>query len=127
EILQALKDARTAMGDSQDALNDDLLYRSSRAQSNAIDALREAGEGLARAAEAQSKNAQNDGQGQSNGNADPFGRDQNGGGVGDQVEVPEISDQKRVRDLLDELRRRSSEQEREKIERDYIDRLLERF
>jgi hypothetical protein len=126
EILQALKDARTAMGDSQDALNDDLLYRSSRAQSNAIDALRQAGEGIARAAEAQSESAQRDGQGE-DGNADPFGRDQNGGGVGDQVEVPEIDDQKRVRDLLDELRRRSGEQEREKIERDYLDRLLERF
>lgn len=44
-----------------------------------------------------------------------------------QVTIPEESDLQRARELRDELRRRWSEPERPKLERDYIDRLLKQF
>jgi hypothetical protein len=34
---------------------------------------------------------------------------------------------RRAEELLEELRRRSAEQERPQVERDYLDRLLDRF
>ncbi len=60
---------------------------------------------------------------------DPLGRQTNGLGPLDtqDVKVPTESERKRVRDILDELRRRASEPGRPTIELDYIDRLLRRF
>jgi hypothetical protein len=61
------------------------------------------------------------------GKSDPFGRqnelmpDDNGVKVPDQLEV------RRVREILDELQRRSGDMGRSKTERDYIDRLLQDF
>ncbi len=126
DIREALEEARDAMRDSQEALENGQFYRARRAQSDAIEALRQAGEGLfSQEASQQEQSAERDGP------ADPFGRENgrenNGGGIGDDVEIPEIDDQQRARQLLEELRRRAAEQDREKIERDYLDRLLERF
>jgi hypothetical protein len=67
---------------------------------------------------------------QSTQNRDPFGRDQNQGAQGtssDRVAIPDKSDLQRSREIRDELRRRAAERERPKIERDYIDRLLQQF
>jgi len=60
---------------------------------------------------------------------DPLGRQTNGLGPLDtqDVKVPTEAERKRVRDILDELRRRASEPGRPTIELDYIDRLLRRF
>jgi uncharacterized protein (TIGR02302 family) len=60
---------------------------------------------------------------------DPLGRQTNGLGPLDtqDVKVPTESERKRVRDILDELRRRASEPGRPTLELDYIDRLLRRF
>ncbi len=60
---------------------------------------------------------------------DPLGRQTNGLGPLDtqDVKVPTEAERKRVRDILDELRRRSSEAGRPALELDYIDRLLKRF
>jgi uncharacterized protein (TIGR02302 family) len=60
---------------------------------------------------------------------DPLGRNTNGLGPLDtqDVKVPTEAERKRVRDILDELRRRASDPSRPTLELDYIDRLLRRF
>ncbi len=58
---------------------------------------------------------------------DPFGRSMNGGpGVGNDVTIPDEAERQRAKDILDELRRRFDEAE-DGDERDYLDRLLDRF
>ncbi|MBM3555828.1 MAG: TIGR02302 family protein [Alphaproteobacteria bacterium] len=64
--------------------------------------------------------------------ADPFGRDYRPPNSGDGVDesgvvIPDEMDLQRSRDILDELRRRSGDTGRPRLERDYIDRLLKRF
>ena len=60
---------------------------------------------------------------------DPLGRRQDGMGPLDQnnVKVPTEAERKKAREILRELRKRSGEAERPKLERDYIERLLKRF
>ncbi|MCY3830675.1 MAG: DUF4175 family protein [Rhodospirillaceae bacterium] len=60
---------------------------------------------------------------------DPLGRRQDGMGPLDRndVKVPTEAERKQARDILRELRRRSGETGRPKLERDYIERLLKRF
>ncbi|MGE5147315.1 MAG: TIGR02302 family protein [Candidatus Eiseniibacteriota bacterium] len=60
---------------------------------------------------------------------DPLGRPIEGFGNANtsDVKIPEEADVQRAREILDELRRRSSDPARPQIERDYIDRLLKRF
>jgi len=43
------------------------------------------------------------------------------------VSIPDASSMQRAREILDELRRRSGERFRPKLELDYIERLLHRF
>lgn len=60
--------------------------------------------------------------------SDPFGRGPGTGGItGDGVKVPTKAERGRVRDILDELRRRAGEPDRPERERGYINRLLKRF
>lgn len=60
---------------------------------------------------------------------DPLGRRMDGVGAYDQndVKVPTEAERKRAREILRELRKRSAETRRPKLERDYIERLLKRF
>lgn len=61
---------------------------------------------------------------------DPLGRRRGRGGYlesGEGVEIPEESALQRSREILNELRRRSSERERPEIELDYLERLLRQF
>lgn len=62
---------------------------------------------------------------------DPFGRDPAGAlgtAIDDgDVKIPDQMEQRRARDILQELRRRAGERYRPEPERDYIDRLLRRF
>jgi uncharacterized protein (TIGR02302 family) len=60
---------------------------------------------------------------------DPLGRPVEGLGNANtsDVKIPEEADVQRAREILDELRRRSSDPARPQLERDYIDRLLKRF
>lgn len=70
------------------------------------------------------------GPGQKPDDRDPFGRTQNSGIQGantNSVEIPDKSDLQRTREIRDELRRRAADPSRPKLEREYIDRLLERF
>jgi uncharacterized protein (TIGR02302 family) len=56
---------------------------------------------------------------------DPLGR-QSGRGNGD-VKLPDEKERRRVQEIIEELRHRSNEPARTKVERDYIDRLLDQF
>jgi Domain of unknown function (DUF4175) len=132
DIKQALEDAKDAMGLSEQSLKDGEFYSAGRAQSDAIDALRQAGEGLLEQEAERLKAEQGEEGGQKAnkdglGNADPFGRE-DGNSMGEaDTDIPEKSDQQRARELLEELRRRSGERERGETEREYLERLLERF
>ena len=62
---------------------------------------------------------------------DPFGRSL-GGAFGSSIDdggvkIPDHIERRRARDILQELRRRAGERHRPETERDYIDRLLKRF
>lgn len=54
---------------------------------------------------------------------DPLGR---GLSQGD-IKIPEEKEQRRVQEIIEELRNRSNEPNRDKVEREYIDRLLDDF
>jgi hypothetical protein len=60
---------------------------------------------------------------------DPLGRPQRSQGpdLGTSVKVPDQIDQQRARQILEELRKRSSEASRPQNELDYLERLLKRF
>jgi len=60
---------------------------------------------------------------------DPLGRPQRyqGPHAGNSVRVPDEIDMQRAREILEELRRRSAEPLRPRLELDYFDRLLRRF
>ena len=62
-------------------------------------------------------------------NRDPLGRPLANSGAYDQgdVKIPDNNTMQRVRDILDELRRRAGERDRPQLELDYINRLLQRF
>ena len=66
-----------------------------------------------------------------NPNRDPFGRRSEEGSSGfagdDSVEVPNEMEIRRAQEILRELRRRSGQRERPRIELDFIERLLKRF
>ena len=124
---EALGNARRAMGEARQLLQDGDLEGAGNAQGRAIDALRETGNSLAE----QIENARREGEGETaenSDNTDPLGR-QNGGQNNDnsQADIDTKDNATRSREILKELRRRASEQEREQSERDYLERLLKRF
>ncbi len=131
---EALGRAGEAMDDAEGALRDEDFAGALDSQSQAMEALREGMRDLAeQMAEQQQQQGGQQGQqlGQSdpNGSRDPLGREagQNGR-VGTDEQLLQGDDvYRRARELLDEIRRRSGEQERPTEELDYLKRLLERF
>ncbi|MGI9395622.1 MAG: TIGR02302 family protein [Boseongicola sp.] len=126
--------AGDAMDEAEDALRDEDFAGALDSQSQAMEALRE---GMRELAEqmAEQQNQQSGQQGQAlgqndpNGSRDPLGREagQNGR-IGTDEQLLQGEDvYRRARELLDEIRRRSGEQERPSQELDYLRRLLERF
>jgi hypothetical protein len=120
------------MGDASGALGEGRTGRAVGSQGEALDALRQGGQGMAQ------QLAQQQGQGQGPGsgrggdqfpNEDPLGRPQRttGPDLGTQVKVPDEIDTQRAREILDAIRRRLSEPTRPQIERNYLERLLDRF
>jgi uncharacterized protein (TIGR02302 family) len=60
---------------------------------------------------------------------DPLGRsgeDPNGKQGGD-IRLPDAAERRRVQEIIDELRHRSNDYQRPKVERDYLDRLLDQM
>jgi uncharacterized protein (TIGR02302 family) len=130
---EALDRAGRAMDNAEDALRRDDLAEAIDSQSQAMEALRDGLQSLGEAL-AEQQGEQQPGQGQQQANrqaqsTDPLGRDQNGTGVDPNAEgnVSDADVYRRARDLLAEIRRRSSEGERPEAELDYLKRLLERF
>ena len=128
DVAEALDAAEEAMKRATEALQNGEFYGAEQAQTDAVQALRKAGEGLLREEAKRLAREDKNGKGQKAGEAaDPFGRD-GGTGVGDEnIDLDSKSDEQRARELLQELRRRAGEREREKQERDYLERLLRRF
>jgi uncharacterized protein (TIGR02302 family) len=132
---QALDRAGRAMSEAERRLREGDLPGALDRQGEALDALREGIENLGEAL-AEDQRRQNGGQpGEQFGDADPRGqRDPLGRTQGlagrlatDESLLQGEAADRRARELVEELRRRSGEQERGEAELDYLRRLLERF
>ena len=130
---EALDRAGDAMERAEDALRNDQTADALGAQSDAMEALRDGMRSLSEAIaqeqrEGQGRQGQNQGRA-SRQNRDPLGREQGSNGMigSDDNMLQGENAQRRSRELLDEIRRRSGEQERPEIERDYLKRLLDQF
>jgi len=133
---RSLERAEGAMDGAEQALRDGDLAEAIDRQSEALDALRN---GMRSLSEALAENQITEpGQGSEQGEAgtrveparrDPLGRELgNTGQAGtDENMLSDEDINRRAEELLGEIRRRSAEQERPEIERDYLRRLLDRF
>lgn len=131
--LDALEEAQRAMEDAARALEQGDARGALERQAEAMDALREGlrelGDALAQdRRDADRFAADPNGQGQGAGR-DPLGRESGESALGGDLGsgLPGADPRARARDLLDEIRRRSAERERPEDERDYLNRLIERF
>ena len=133
---RSLERAEGAMEGAEDALREGDLAEAIDRQAEAMDALRNGMRELGQAL-AENQNAE-PGQGSEQGDAsgrptpgqrDPLGREMgNTGQLGTDQDLLGGADiNRRAEELLDEIRRRSAEQSRPELERDYLRRLLEQF
>ncbi|MEM7752286.1 MAG: TIGR02302 family protein [Pseudomonadota bacterium] len=131
----ALGRAGEAMDDAEESLRNEDFAGAIDDQADAIEALREGMRELAEQMAGQQQQQQGGQQGEQmgdanqNGQRDPLGRDvgQNGQ-IGTEEQLLQGEDvYRRARELLDEIRRRSGEQQRPTEELEYLKRLLERF
>lgn len=128
----ALDRAGRAMREAEENLRDENFAGALDDQSNAMEALREGirelGEALAQEGQ-QGQQGEAFGQADERGQRDPLGREAgNNGRLGTDQELLGNEDvNRRAAELLDEIRRRSGEQNRPEQERDYLRRLLDRF
>jgi uncharacterized protein (TIGR02302 family) len=135
----ALGRAEGAMDQAEEALRGGDLGEAIDQQADAMDALREGmqnlGQALAENGRTEQDPQQLAGQGEGDGSRpvpgrrDPLGRQLGQGGEfgTDQNMVDGQDVNRRAEELLEELRRRAAEQERPRIERDYLRRLLDQF
>lgn len=125
DMLEAIERAQRRAGS---ALEDGNEARAMRNQEQATRQLRELAEGLADSLdELQAARRGEENQFTDEGQADPFGNSSTGG-VDDRnsVDIPDEAERQRARDILDELRQRYGDTPDED-ERDYLERLLDRF
>ena len=122
--------AGEAMGRAAGDLGQGRPGRAVGNQGEALDALRQGAQGLAQ----QLANSGGRGRGLRGGrddypNEDPLGRPQRtiGPDLGMTVKVPDEIDTQRAREILDAIRRRLGDLGRPELERDYLERLLDRF
>ncbi|CUH79852.1 DUF4175 domain-containing protein [Tropicibacter naphthalenivorans] len=134
QAMRSLEDAEGAMDRAEDALREGNLGRAIDEQSQAMEALREGLRNLGEAMQEQAQQQRSGEQGFAQGGdpqeqRDPLGREQGTTGrTGTDEGLLQGEDvYRRAEELLDELRRRSGEAERPEAERDYLERLLDRF
>ncbi|MEM9376242.1 MAG: DUF4175 family protein [Pseudomonadota bacterium] len=109
------------------ALEDGNENRAIRNQEQATRQLRELAEGLAEELDAVRADRLGEPQNPGDTNADPLGRSMMGGvDDSDSVDIPDEAERQRAKDILEELRRRYNETADED-EREYLERLLDRF
>lgn len=133
---EALDRAGRAMEGAEDALRNDDIAGALDNQAEAMDALRDGMESLSEQL-AQQQGQGQDGQGGAPGQAadpsarDPLGREPGSTNNSEDIarggELGGQSSLGRAQELQDEIRRRSTEQERPEVELDYLDRLLDRY
>ncbi|WP_341368154.1 TIGR02302 family protein [Yoonia sp. BS5-3] len=134
---RSLERAEGAMEGAEDALRNGDLAEAIDQQAEAMDALRN---GMRELGQALAQNQQDGEQGEGTqqgdasnrpvpGQRDPLGREMgNTGQLGtDQQLLGREEINRRAEELLDEIRRRSAEQDRPEVERDYLRRLLDQF
>ncbi len=127
--------AGEAMDDAGEALRNEDFAGAIDNQAEAIEELREGMRELAEQMAEQQQQQQGGQQGEQigrnnpNGSRDPLGRDLGENGrIGTEEQLLQGEDvYRRARELLDEIRRRSGEQDRPTKELEYLKRLLERF
>ena len=133
---RSLERAEGAMESAEDALREGDLAEAIDQQAEAMDALRngmrELGQALAENQGAEPGQGSEQGEASGRpvpGQRDPLGREMgNTGQLGtDQELLGRAEINRRAEELLDEIRRRSAEQSRPEIERDYLRRLLDQF
>ncbi|MFV2053886.1 TIGR02302 family protein [Aliiroseovarius sp. YM-037] len=129
---EALGRAERAMENAEQALRENDLAEALDDQAEAMEALREGmrqlGDALARDQQNQGQQGQAEGQAQRD-SRDPLGRTPgiNGGATTEERLLQGGDVYRRAKELLDELRERSSDQSRPKRELEYLKRLLDRF
>ena len=130
---EALDRAGRAMDGAEDSLRNNDLADAIDQQSEAMEALRDGMRALGEMM-AQEQQQTQPGQGTVEGNQrarnrDPLGRNAgSNGSIGTDENLLQGEDvYRRARELLDEIRRRSGDSERPEVERNYLERLLERF
>ena len=117
----AIGRALEAMGEAGEALRQQALGNAQQAQSEAIQALRDAGDSLSE----QLASGQDDREGDG---TDPLGRDVDGlESDNAESDIDGRDNAERSREILEELRERAADAERDQQEKDYLDRLLRRF
>ncbi len=138
DARDALGQAEREMESARDRLSEGDLNSALDDQARALDRLREGAQALS---EQSRREAQENGQGQENGRGsradtgsnpdelDPFGRVGRtfGPDDGKGVEVPGERARNRAQEIQREIRRRQGERARPEDERDYLDRLQDRF
>jgi hypothetical protein len=118
----SLGEAGKQMGSAQDRLGSNDFDNAGQAEKNALQALRDSADALAKELMAEAgQNGQNGTE-----QEDPLGRQDGSSGSGDGVKIPDRDTLARARSILEELRRRAAERGRPKQELDYYDRLLRR-
>ena len=128
DAAEALAEAGEAMRESQDRLQAGDLAGANDAQAEAIQSLRRAGEAMAESGRQQQGEQGEGGSEAAENNADPLGRNNLGGNADEsEADLDSRDDATKSRELREELRRRAAEQERDKAEREYLERLLKRF
>ena len=134
QARRMLQEAERAMDEAARALERGDMAEALDQQSQAMEALREGMAELGRALA--QEQGEDPGQGQADGNMpedrplqDPLGRQAGNSGAFNSDDGFENREEsfRRSRELLDELRRRSAEQARPEVEREYLRRLLDQF
>ena len=132
DTKQSLKDAQDAMRSAKEALENGDLADALDYQSKAMDSLREGIRDLSRSLTQNNQRSKQLGEGKSfqrDGQTnDPLGR-ASGAGVSnvDQGMQTERWQAERVKELLEEIRRRSGDRQRSEDELNYLKKLLEKF
>jgi uncharacterized protein (TIGR02302 family) len=138
-IPEPLGRAERAMNDAARALRQGRPGAAIAPQTDALDQLQQAAREFAQQLQQRLGNALGRGEARDNATGfgqrrdgverDPLGRPVANSGAFDQgdVKIPDNNTMQKAREILDELRRRAGERDRPQLERDYIDRLLQRF
>ncbi|WP_084420802.1 DUF4175 domain-containing protein [Henriciella litoralis] len=122
----AMRAIERAQRRAADSLRDGNTMRAQRNQDDATDRLGELAQQLAGELDAARRERLGDEYGSSSDEVDPFGRPMGGVADGRDVNIPDEAERQRAKDILEELRRRYGDAADEE-ERDYLQRLLDRF